>query len=97
MDVFQTSAVVQCKTFGKLILCEDEDVSRISYLHKCSFKNKSENSWNSYQKRRNICTNLLRKTKRQYFDSLAQNIFHDTRNFKKTVKAYLYKLMQTFS
>ena len=25
-----------------------------------------------------------------------KNKFHDTRNFKKTMKAYFYKLMQTF-
>ena len=59
--------------------------SRLKGLY---LKNKSVNSWNSYKVQRNFCTNLLRKTKRLYFDNLDKNNLYDTKKFWKTIRPY---------
>ena len=42
-----------------------------------------------YNKQRNICVSLLRKTKRDYFANLGTKIMKDNRTFWKTVNLLL--------
>ena len=42
-----------------------------------------------YNKQRNYCVSLLRKTKRSYYENLNERNVTDTKNFWKTVKPYL--------
>ena len=35
------------ETFGTLILCEDEDIGRLSNLHYCTFNKMTGNTWDS--------------------------------------------------
>ena len=41
--------------------------SGMKYLY---LKNKTDLNWSNYKKQRNFCTNLLRKTKKEYFSKL---------------------------
>ena len=51
-------------------------------------KNRTGENWDSYKKQRNFCVNLLRKTKKYYFNDLnVKNITDDTA-FWKTIKPY---------
>ena len=46
---------------------------------------KTEESKQLYNKQRNLCVTLLRKTKRNYFSELDNRILEDNKNFWKTV------------
>ena len=49
-------------------------------------KNRTEENWGSYKKQRNFCVNLLRKTKKDYFNDLNINNITDNKVFWKTIK-----------
>ena len=49
-------------------------------------KNRSVESRMKYNKRRNICVALLRKTKRRYYEDLRLSDANDKKKFWKTVK-----------
>ena len=50
-------------------------------------KNRTEN-WDSYKKQRNFCVNLLKKTKKDYFNDLNIKNITDNKAFWKTIKPY---------
>ena len=51
-------------------------------------KNKAEENWDSYKKQRNFSVNLLRKTRKDYFNDLNIKNITDDRAFWKTIKPY---------
>ena len=59
-------------------------------MHRSRLRNKflrerTNESKITYNKKRNICVSLLRKTKRDYFANLDTKIMKDNRKFWKTV------------
>ena len=56
-----------------------------SRLRNKFLKTKTEESKQLYNKQRNLCVTLLRKTKRNYFSELDNRILEDNKNFWKTV------------
>ena len=50
-------------------------------------KSRTEENWVSYKKQRNFCVNLLRKTKKDYFNNLDIKNITDNKAFWKTIKA----------
>ena len=53
------------------------------YLKTCNNEN-----WDKYKKQRNFCTNLLRKTKNDYFRCLNIKDLNDNKKFLKKVKPF---------
>ena len=51
-------------------------------------KNRSYENWDKYQKQRNFCVNLLRKTKQDYFNNIDIKSVSDTKKFSKTIKPF---------
>ena len=51
-------------------------------------KEKSADSKNAYEKQRNYCVNLLRRTKRHYFANISIISITDKKKFWKTVKSF---------
>ena len=51
-------------------------------------KNCTPKSWNIYKKQRNFCVNLLRKTKKQYFENINIKDINDNKKFRKTTKPF---------
>ena len=49
-------------------------------------KNRSLENWNDFKRQRNICVQLLRKTKKEYFENLDSNKISDSKKFWSTVK-----------
>ena len=52
--------------------------SGMKYLY---LKNKTDLNWSHYKKQRNFCTNLLRKTKKEYFSKLDIIEISDSKKF----------------
>ena len=52
-------------------------------------KYKTIENQEEYNKQRNYCVSLLRKTKRSYYENLNERNVTDTKNVWKTVKPYL--------
>ena len=46
-------------------------------------KYRTEDNWANYKKHRNLCVNLLRKSKTEYFQKLNAEDLSDNRNFGK--------------
>ena len=51
-------------------------------------KQRTENIWANYKKQRNLCVNLLRKTKTEYFQKLNVKDLSNNRKFWKTIKPF---------
>ena len=49
-------------------------------------KKRSSENWQSYKRQRNICSNILKSTKKTFFEALNINEITDNRKFWKTVK-----------
>ena len=49
-------------------------------------KKRSSENWQNYERRRNICSNILKPTKKAFFENLNINEITDNRKFWKTVK-----------
>ena len=49
-------------------------------------KSRTPKTWDSYKKQRNFCVNLLRKTKKEYFENINIKDINDNKKFWKTVK-----------
>ena len=49
---------------------------------------KTKEDWNNYKKQRNICVNLLRNTKKGYFQKLNIKDLTDNKKFWKTIKTF---------
>ena len=60
---------------------------RFKLKNKCN-KSKTEENWDSYKKQRNVCVNLLRKTKKDYLNDLNVKNITDNKAFWKTIKPY---------
>ena len=58
-------------------------------LRNIFLKNRSEENKINYNKRRNLCVTLLRKTKREYYQNLSVEDVCDNKKFWKVVKPLL--------
>ena len=59
-------------------------------------KKRSSENWRSYKRQRNICSNILKSTKKTFFETLNINEITGNRKFWKTVKPFFtYKCMTT--
>ena len=66
---------------------------RKAIMHRFRLKNVFNKShtpktWDSYKKQRNICVNLLRKTKKEYFENINVKEINDNKKFRKTIKLF---------
>ena len=61
--------------------------SRMKNLY---LKNKTDLNWSNYKKQRNFCTNLHRKTKKEYFSKLIIIKISDSKIFCKTIKLVFF-------
>ena len=51
-------------------------------------KSRTPKIWDSYKKQRNFCVNLLRKTKKEYFENINVKDINDNKKFWKTIKPF---------
>ena len=63
-------------------------------MHRSKLKNifhktRAKEDWNSNKKQRNLCGNLLRNTKKDYFQKLNVKDLTDNKTFWKTIKPFL--------
>ena len=49
---------------------------------------RSSENWQNYKRQRNICSNILKSTKKTFFETLNTNEITDNRKFWKTVKPF---------
>ena len=66
-----------------------KEVMKRTRLRKKFLKYKTIEYQEEYNKQRNYCVSLLRKTKRSYYENLNERNVTDTENFWKTVKPYI--------
>ena len=59
-----------------------------SKLRKKSLKSRSESDKKAYNKQRNKCVSLLRKTKKAYYSNLNVKDVVDNKKFWKTIKSF---------
>ena len=52
-------------------------------------KNRTSESWSNYKKQRNICKNILKKTKTDYFNNTDIKNIIDNKRFWTAVKPFL--------
>ena len=71
--------VFMSKTLRKAIM-------KRSKLRNTFNKKRSSENWRSYKRQRNICSNILKSTKKTLFETLHINEITDNRKFWKTVK-----------
>ena len=64
----------------------NETIMTRSRLRNMYLKEKSADSKTAYDKQRNCCVNLLRRTKRKYFANINISSMADNKKFWKTVK-----------
>ena len=69
------------KTLGKAIM-------KRSKLRNTFNKKRSSENWQNYKRQRNICSNILKSTKKTFFETLNTNEITDNRKFWKTVKPF---------
>ena len=66
---------------------------RKAIMHRLKLKNifhktRAKEDWNNYKKQRNFCVNLLRNTKKDYFQKLNIKDLTDNKKFWKTIKPF---------
>ena len=66
---------------------------RKAIMHRSKLKNifhktRAKEDWNNYKKQRNFCVNLLRNTKKDYFQKLNIKDLIDKKKFWKTIKPF---------
>ena len=49
-------------------------------------KSSTPKTWGSHKKKRNFCVNLLRKTKKEFFEDINENDINYNKEFWKTIK-----------
>ena len=59
-----------------------------SRLKNIYLKSRNEENWVNYKTKRNLCTNLLRRTKQKYFWNLNMKDLHDNKRFWKKIKPF---------
>ena len=60
-------------------------------------KKRSSENWQNYKRRRNICSNILKSTKKTFFGNLNINEITDNRKCWKTVKPFFTDKCKTSS
>ena len=63
-------------------------IMKRSKLRNTFNKKRSSESWRSYKRQRNICSNILKSTKKTFFETVNTNEITDNRKFWKTVKPF---------
>ena len=63
-------------------------IMKRSKLRNTFNKKRSSENWRSYKRQRNICSNILKSTKKTFFEALNINEITDNRKFRKTVKPF---------
>ena len=63
-------------------------IMKRSRLRNTFNKKRSSESWQNYKQQRNICSNILKSTKKTFFGNLNINEMTDNRKFWKTVKPF---------
>ena len=71
---------------------------RKAIMHRSKLKNiynktRANEDWDNYKKQRNFCVNLLRNTKKDYFQKLNLKDLTDNKKFWKIIKPFFSKLM----
>ena len=61
---------------------------RRSRLKNIYNKTRSPENWDNYKKQRNFCVDLLRKTKRSYFEQINIKNISDNKKFWNTIKTF---------
>ena len=59
-----------------------------SLLKNAYLKTRNSKNWGNYKKQRNFCTNLLKKTKKEYFRNLNIKDLNDNKKFWKKMKPF---------
>ena len=63
-------------------------IMRRSRLKNIYNKTRSPENWDNYKKQRNFCVDLLRKTKRSYFEQINIKNISDNKKFWNTIKTF---------
>ena len=63
-------------------------IMRGSRLKNIYNKTRSPENWDNYKKQRNFCVDLLRKTKRSYFEQINIKDIRENKKFWKTIKPF---------
>ena len=63
-------------------------IMKQSKLRNTFNKKRSSENWQSYKRQRNICSSILKSTKKTFFRTLNINEITDNRKFRKTVKPF---------
>ena len=63
-------------------------------MHRSKFKNifnktRANEDWDKYEKQRNFCVNLLRNTKKDYFQKLNIKDLTDNKKFWKIIQQFI--------
>ena len=61
---------------------------RRSRLKNIYNRTRSPENWNNYKKQCNFCVDLLKKTKRSYFEQINIKDISDNKKFWKTIKPF---------
>ena len=68
-----------------------------SKLRNTFTKKRSSENWRSYKRQPNICSNILKSTKKTFFETLNTNQITDNKKFWKTVKPFFTEKCKTTS
>ena len=63
-------------------------IMRRSRLKNIYNKTRSPENWGNYKKQRNFCVDLLRKTKRSYFEQINIKDISENKKFWNTIKPF---------
>ena len=66
-------------------------IMRRSRLKNICNKTRSPENWDNYKKQSNFCVDLLRKTKRSYFEKINIKDISDNKKFWNTIKPFFSK------
>jgi len=69
-------------------------INRKAALRKKYYTYKTQNSWESYKKQRNLVNKLKRKAKQEYFNKQCNNNLINNQSFWKTVKPFFSNTLQ---
>ena len=64
-------------------------IMKRSKLRNTFNKKRSSENWQNYKRQRNICSNILKSTKKTFFEKLNTDEITDSRKLWKTVKPFL--------
>ena len=65
-----------------------KDIMHCSRLKNVFNKSRTPKTWDSYKKQRNFCVNLLRKTKKGYFENINVKDINDNKKFWKKINPF---------